>query len=211
MPENTSQTTGSQCPSCGIMVAAGYPKCPKCHANMPKAAPSKPSYTRGAPASGGTALEPSSAMAWIAGVAALLLVGGGTIYFLARGDGAKNRLGTSAAPAPPRAAAAEPRARSRALLPTSTDASVAGGGEPLADRRAAATTALRDQLSAGRLWSDVENVADDTSAVVLRTAYCADPKLRAVVDKLAPQLRAAKLTTLRCEARHGALVFELTP
>ena len=158
---------------------------------------------------GGTSLEPSSAMAWLAGIAALLLIGGGTIYFLTRDGSAKKSADATARTTPvvaPKAFVRGSEQPDPGLPAVFPDASAAAA---TAQDRSAAVTILSDALSAERMWSDVAFAPGDRTSLVLRTAYCADAKLRAVIDKVRPTLTSAKLVSLRCEARHGALVFEL--
>ena len=157
--------------------------------------------------SGGTALESSSAMAWIAGVVALLLIGGGTIYFLSSGNG-NSKKSRKAQPPPPIAAKAAPLP---ALQPDETPITIApdvAESAALVGKRTRAAASLRDELNKDRLWSEVEISPADNSTLILRSAHCADAKLKAAVATTLTSLQGAKFKLLRCQARHGSLVFE---
>ena len=73
------------------------------------------------------------------------------------------------------------------------------------DRRADATGALERNLGEDQLWATVRG---DGDAVVVQSAFCADPGLAARVDAAVVELRAAGFRSLRCVEQHGSIAFE---
>jgi hypothetical protein len=197
-----SQASGIICPHCGVTVAPGYPKCPKCHGGLPTVV--SPLHRTGTLSSGGTtaAEETGSLAMWIA-IGTVVIVLGAVVYFIMRDPGG----GTSAAAAD---AGTE-------LLVADGD----GGADDLAgedlvapeqddDGAAieAALDALGDDLATRRLWSGLEAGGDDGSTVRIESAYCEDPSLQSALDEHAGNLRDAGFRRVECYERHGTLVSE---
>ena len=65
------QDASTSCPACGVAVAPGYPRCPKCHAALPSAPLHLPAPARARQA-GGTSAASDSPLPWIVGAVAVL-------------------------------------------------------------------------------------------------------------------------------------------
>jgi hypothetical protein len=64
---------------------------------------------------------------------------------------------------------------------------------------------LDGTLREAQLWSKV-SVEDDT--IVIESALCEDPGVWAAIMAEAVSLRDAGITTARCQAQHGGVVFD---
>jgi len=82
--------------------------------------------------------------------------------------------------------------------------SVVDGG-PSDDVRASAAESLERLLGSDRLWATVR---DDGDAVVVQSAFCAEPGMAAHVDAAIVDLKAAGFRHLRCVEQHGSIAFE---
>ncbi len=194
---------GRHCPKCGISVAPGYPRCPKCHAAMPDA-PKMGSSASAQRVQGGTstAAETPRSWPWIAAAAGLAVLGVVGIFVLRSSEKKK--------PAPPPVAspAQAPVAAnvSAANEPTEVAPDPSAPDEPsLVQKRLEAQTSLREALDTRRLWATVDNDGDDLS---IHSAYCNDAAMAEAIDELEKQLGAAGIVHVACYERHGPLVFE---
>jgi len=77
--------------------------------------------------------------------------------------------------------------------------------KPAAPDPSAALAELDRVLRGRRLWSTIETAA---SRIDLRSGLCDDPGMRPAIDSVAPVLRGAGLTRLRCLAQSGTVVLE---
>lgn len=206
-PLNPGVTTSVPCPSCGVDVSVGYPRCPRCHAAVPQAPRAKRQTFREANIAGGTSVEPVTGpgggngllLVGLAAAVALLLV----IWLATRGDDTKK--------------AAEPAA---GVVEDEGDEDEGGGQDdedddttpdearpdrPAADDLPAAIRDLDEALRAAQMWSKVTRAGD---VVVVESSLCEDSAMWSAIAPLASQLRDAGATAVRCQAQHGGVVFE---
>jgi len=212
MPDRPSEPltpgvpTSVTCPSCGVEVAVGYPRCPRCHATVPQAAGAARPSVREAMLAGGTSVEPAGGgslrmplvLIGLAGLAILLLV----IWLATRKDE------PAAAPASDEVEAVEDDDEAE------LEEGEAPGGAPAVERRPApaaddrmpaAIRELDEALRAAQLWS---NVRREDDVVVVESALCEDATMWPTIAPLAAQLGDAGATAVRCQAPHGGVVFE---
>lgn len=208
MPEGNGPLTPSMpttvtCPSCGVDVQVGYPRCPRCHAAVPQAPRAKRQTFREASVAGGTTLEPAPGgrggllLLALAGLAAILL-----FIWLGTRDTASKK------PTEPAAGVVEDEEDEEAVDEEVDDdegATSADDDRPAADQMTAAIRDLDEALRAAQMWSKVAREGD---AVVVESALCEDKGMWAAIAPLAVQLRDAGASAVRCRAQHGAVVFE---
>jgi hypothetical protein len=185
------------CPSCGVAVVPGYAKCPKCQTPLPYGRGSR----RVSTVAGGTAVDdrrfPIVAIAAPLGIVLLIVLvkvcSGGSE------ESAKPETTTITPPPTPGPTVAQPQ------TPTGPPQNPTTPTQPVAADRAAASAELDRVLRLKRFWStiDVSGVQVD-----VRSASCDDPARPGVIDGVAPVLRGAGLTRLRCLAQSGTIVFE---
>lgn len=195
-------TVGSTCPACGLAVATGYLKCPKCHAALPNA-PTHGGDARAKQVQGGTSVQ-SGGNGWVYAVGGAAVVAAVLVFVLSRGgdDGQTRVVGAKAAPAdvdqaPPITAAA----------PDPAGPAVAAGGAPTprVDERVNAARLLMSRLESARMWSTVEVTGD---GLAIKSAYCDEPEVAATLDAVAADLVEAGVATVTCYERHGPKVFD---
>lgn len=195
------------CPSCGIQVMPGYPRCPRCQSPL-GAAPgpgSAPPVLR-VPTQGGTALAPSR-LPWIAGgVAALAVVVGAVLW--AGGDVEPEAEAAAGIAADAGAADAAAAVVEAAGEPTEIADQTDDPHDRAVAARSAAAQSLEALLSGQRLWSRVSIDELEPEVVVVRTAACDDPAMRPALAEARADLVEAGFSRLRCIARHGGKVFE---
>jgi hypothetical protein len=148
---------------------------------------------------GGTTLGTDGGFPWllvgVGGAAALAAVvwwvaaSGDDVRPVGAGDGAE----VASAAAPPARAA-----------PEAPGPPPAPAADPLAPLRDAAAS-LQRALAGDQLWATVDV---DGSAVVIRSAFCADAGLAARLAAEGVVLRSAGFTGVRCMEQHGSLAFE---
>jgi hypothetical protein len=196
----------SDCPSCGIAVAAGYLRCPKCHTEMPGG--TAPSFDGSAErVAGGTSVTTGdSSRIWIAAAIGLMAVAV-VVFLVARGGDDKAAApadsGGQAAPAPsPKRSAQRPAPTPSPVTAPETDDEVV---VPPAQRVAGVANMLRDRLDGARLWSTVD--LEGTDGLSIHSGYCSDEQMPGLIDALADDLRGAGLVRVTCYERHGAKVF----
>lgn len=202
---NRAPGASIECPSCGVAVAPGYPKCPKCHARLPYV-PS-PLHRVGSMASGGTSAADSGGGAGMwAVVAAIVIIAGAVTFFVMRGRG-----GDGAA-ADDYDAGAE---QATSAVDTTADDSAAlapAAGFDDDEDRVAVDTAVLDELSAKlaelRLWSSVDPEPADDTIIRIVSSHCEDGGLRRAVTSFAEAMKAAGFVRVQCFTQHGALSFE---
>lgn len=194
--------SGLICQKCGVTVAPGYPKCPKCHGAMPTVA--SPLARRGAVAAGGTSAVPGSGGFWIALL--IIAIVGAVIFFVIRRDEGDTNL--EGPPTVARDAGGEDDVDA-AVDDLVDDVALDDGdaGEPITPDEA--LDGLEQALSEGRLYSGVEASADDETVVRIESAHCEDAALRAAVDEAAEDLASAGFSRVRCYSRHGTRLFEI--
>jgi len=178
------------CPACGVPVVAGYARCPKCHASLPRRLATN--------VEGGTAIEQPRRFP-LATIVAVGVVGLGLILWLGLRHSSNNAPPTIvAAPAAQKPAASQPQ--QPALTPGATDTPVAPKG-PSPDAIAAD---LRHTLDKQRLWSTVTVTG---SRVEVRSSSCSDQAIQAPINSALHAFKTAGLTELRCVEQSGAVVF----
>jgi hypothetical protein len=205
-PLTPSLPTTVTCPSCGVDVAVGYPRCPRCHAAVPQAPRARRQTFRESNVAGGTSLEPPIGaggrggllLLVLGGVAALLLV----IYLATRGGDEPK-------------AAAQDEVEEEETDEEEDEAEQGGApdeGEAVEEEEGEAEdlmpSALRDldeALRAAQMWSKVTREDD---VVVVESSLCEDGGMWSAIAPLAAQLRDAGASAVRCRAQHGAVVFE---
>jgi hypothetical protein len=183
------------CPACGVVVVAGYARCPKCHAGLPGR------IKRTTVDPGGTAV-PGRRFP----IAMLVALGAGLVILFALGLRGTTKKVVEAPPPPSEpieAVAIHPPPRpptEPAVAPPTPAAPVA----PAPDLGAAVSD-LEDTLHRQRLWGRVEILGP---RIDVRSGSCADPAMRPLIDGKKSLLHAAGLTKLRCVEQSGAVVFE---
>ncbi len=183
------------CPKCGVAVVPGYVKCPKCHTVLPVARAGKQA------AAGGTAMggqgTPVAALV-VGGAVALGIV----LFFALR------KSSSEAAPPPDGGDAADQAepvgsgSTDPVVTPDDPTTTPGSAADPAA---ADAITALDRALKKERLWGKVEVAG---ARVEIRTSYCGDAGMTAVLEAARAALKEAGLTRLRCMEQSGAVVFE---
>jgi hypothetical protein len=202
------------CPSCGLAVSPGYPKCPKCHAAMPTAASFAPASSDARNVQGGTAVGGGvGSLVWIAvaGVVAVVAV----VVYVASGSSKDE------APAPaPTMGPVDPTidptidpTMKPAIDPARPDLDPFAGTGPdpaavaKADRaraRSRAAERIGAALDSARMWGTIEVQGEELH---IHSAYCpqiTDERLEAGRDDSGAPLFAA----VSCFERHGPLVWE---
>ena len=192
------------CPECGVAVAPGYPKCPKCHARLPYV-PS-PLQRVGSMASGGTsASEGGGGAGMWAVVAAIVLVAGAVTFFVARGGG-----GGAAAAGDADAAVEEATTVAQPEDDLEDDLAAPEGAE--AEEPREIDTAVIEELNAKlaelRVWSSVGQDSADDSIVRIVSSHCEDGALRRAVTTYAEAMRDSGFLRVQCFTQHGALSFD---
>ncbi len=200
-PEQQLQGSGLICQNCGVTVAPGYPKCPKCHGAMPHV--TSPLARHGTATAGGTSAVPGSGGFWIALLTIAIV--GAVIFFMMRGDEGESNPERSSAVARDAGGEDEMDATVEGVV---EDVSLDDGdaGAPLTPDEALGS--LEQALADQRLYSGVEANADDETAVRIESAHCEDAGLRAAVEATADDLVSAGFVRVQCYSRHGTRLFE---
>ncbi|MCA9674929.1 MAG: hypothetical protein H6709_05125 [Kofleriaceae bacterium] len=198
------------CPGCGVAVAIGYPRCPKCHAALPQPARSRRATARDELLTGGTSVEPSGGYRGLAliGVVVLGLIVAVVVMTRRGGD-----RGGARAPSDDRDDRADraddrtggTRADDVDDLPELPPATQTGGGAAAADPLAGAIRDLSEALRTERLWSKVSH---DGTEIVVESSLCGDTAMHEVLAQQVAPLHDAGARSLRCQEPHGGLVFE---
>jgi len=196
-----------------VAVAVGYPKCPRCHHEVPQAAVRGKRLTfREEMLSGGTSIEPpedatarSPVALFAGGVVALAAIVVGWLLLrpdqsLARAAEVPEAEGEAESADEEDVTAAEPaEPGARPVEPGAAEPAAAAAGPQLGD----AVRVLDDQLRGERLWSKVRV---DGDAIEIESSLCDDDAMKAVVDGAG--LAAAGASAVRCVAPHGTVVWE---
>jgi hypothetical protein len=210
MPEGSGPLTPSMpttvtCPSCGVDVQVGYPRCPRCHAAVPQAPRAKRQTFRESNVAGGTSLEPPAAPGGRTGLLILALAGVAAILlFIWLGT----RDTPDRKPTEPAAGVVEDEEddeEDEEEVDDDEGAAPDDDDRPAADQMPAALRDLDEALRAAQMWSKVTREGD---VVVVESALCEDKGMWAAIAPLAVQLRDAGASAVRCRAQHGAVVFE---
>lgn len=196
------------CPACGVPVAIGYPRCPKCHAAVPSVS-AAPRARRGSVREqllgGGTSVEPATVgtggvpwLPWVIAAVVLIAIGG----FLAfRGGDSK--------PAP--AANVEDTEEEDEDVDDTDDTAddevtaaprTAPGVEP-EDTIPQAVQLLDDHLRGERLWAKV--VREDT-VLAIESKLCS--QIDGEIGAVAADLKSLGATAVSCTSVNGELMFE---
>ena len=197
------------CPGCGVALAVGYPKCPRCHASVPQGPRSKRQTVREEMIAGGTSLEPPAAAprSWPWLLAAALVIGGLVVWVASRRD-----QRARAAPTDSNAVTDDNERDDETAASAAEDdedvAAATGQAAAAAPGPADLGPAIREldgALRGERLWA---KVTADGDVVVIESALCGDSAIALVVDELGAGLRAAGARSVRCQEPHGAVVFD---
>lgn len=185
------------CPACGVAVTAGYPRCPRCHAPMPGAG--APRGRRDTHQGGGTTVKerPSRWSAAALVVAVVGVVAGVVALVLTRGAAHHTVAEPTVTPVAP------PPVSARTLdEPAAPPAEVAPVRDPwpVLDRLERAAAGERLYLKATARGASVE----------LRSSFCGEARVEALVDAALPALRAQGIARVTCVELHGAAVFART-
>ncbi|MBL8620843.1 MAG: hypothetical protein JNK64_06050 [Myxococcales bacterium] len=185
------------CPSCGVAVTAGYPRCPRCHAPMPGVGAAR--GRRDTNQGGGTTVKerPSRWSAAALAVALVAVVAGVVALVLTRGAAHHTVAEPTVTPvAPPPLSARtldEPEAPSPDVAPVRDP-------WPVLDRLERAAASERLYLKATARGASVE----------LRSSFCGEARVEALVDAALPALREQGIARVTCVELHGAAVFART-
>jgi hypothetical protein len=194
------------CPSCGVAVAVGYPKCPRCHSAVPQAPRTKRQTLREEMLAGGTSVEPpempatSSPLLPLAiGVVALGAVIAG--FVLLRKEPTTQ---PAIEPAGEGADDTEPEQDDEPEATTEPGATAEAGAAPVEEvDLSGAVDSLSEELRVQRLWATVR--ADGT-VIEIQSSLCDDKAMTAAVDGAG--LAGSGATAVRCVAAHGGVVWE---
>lgn len=190
MPASSQRPT---CPSCGIAVTPGYRRCPKCHAALPSSVQMSRLDTAGGGGGATTTApldEPGARWPWY--LAGLVVLGGAVAVIV---HGSRDERPAAPLPDDPiideaEAAPDEPPADDE-VAPAPRVGTPDPG--PAADRLA--------RLMAGvRLYATVEA---DGELLEIRSSFCDDDRISALLADVAPDLRAAGVADVRCRALGG--------
>jgi hypothetical protein len=178
------------CPNCGIQVTAGYARCPKCKAEMPKSA-----ATNRTPASGGGTSATGRTISLGAVLIAVLITA--LASYLAHKEWPRV-VGE-------RIQAAAPADKSNDAGPDEIPEDTEVNRDELLDE-------LTKSLAEAKVWSWVDVDENDKYTVVVRSQFCDESLLGEAIDAVTENL-ATGFTKVRCYARYGELVFAepLTP
>jgi hypothetical protein len=205
---------GTACPACGVAVAPGYPRCPKCHAVMPSAAVNRNPRGTNATIRVRSTRPAADKTLWLGGAAiALVVVGFIVIAYRDKAGGTE----LSEAVADDGTEADEDDSLAEDL-----DASDEGDGDGDGDGEREGDDpdrahdqavdrlleSLADELGAARLWSSVSYESDQADVVRVESAFCSDDELYRIVDGNARALRDHGFVRLQCISRHGVLTVD---
>ena len=198
------------CPSCGVAVQVGYPKCPKCQTVMPSRRTKRQTF-RDENLAGGTSVAPEDtggSGGWILALVLLLVGGGVAVYFATRGGAKKEEPAaedqadddededdTTPAQNEGEEETATPGQPARPVKPGATPA------QPVK----AAVMAVDDALRAERLWA---KVSAERTVLVIESSLCGDPGVKSVISGEADVLRTAGFVSVRCQSPNGQVDFE---
>jgi hypothetical protein len=211
--QDSGPVSGRLCARCGLTVAAGYARCPRCQADLPvaRARPPTGPPPRGA---GGTVVEPLLDRRRVG-----ILAGGGialaviVLWLVFRGDDAPAKPG--AGTDDPVAAAGDDDPGPAGPGPGGGDDSAdvgpspppvpVGPTPPAGGSRNGAVGGLSRALREARLWA---TVSGDGDGVLIESSFCDDTGLASIVDGATAELRQVGFTSVRCRAPHGGVVFD---
>jgi hypothetical protein len=192
-PRPPGVPTTVTCPGCGVAVAVGYPRCPRCQAAVPRG---RPPTLQG----GGTSLagERSEWPRWALAGAALTLVFGAVLWLATRESPARATDAGALADAEAfeEEDAEEEEEGEVALAP-------APGAEPV--EAATALRQLDEALRSERLWAKLRVAG---ALIEIESALCDDAAMWPAIAGVAEALHASGARAVRCLAPHGAVVFE---
>lgn len=206
-PLTPAVPTHVTCPSCGVAVQVGYPRCPRCHAKVAQpASPARtkrPTFREELLAGGTSVADDEGGRLWwvVGGLGGIVVVL--AVWLLARGDerpagaGALDAGTEDVTDDEPDEADDDPAPEA----PSPPTGAAPADDDGLAD----ALRALDDALRTARLWSKVTR-ADDV--VVIESSLCDDDEMAPAIDELAADLAAAGAAAVRCVAPHGAVAWE---
>lgn len=195
------------CPSCGVAVQVGYPRCPRCQSPVPAPPRAKRATARDTLA-GGTTVAPEAPrrIGWLVAAGIVLVAGSVGVWLASRSD-----RPAAGATEPDEAEEEEDEGEDEVAEPGGEPEPAGRRDDPTptpAGRGAAAAGAVR-QLEAAlrddRLWA---RVSHDAEVVVIESSLCDDPGMWPAIMAEAATLRAVGLAAVRCTAPHGGVVFE---
>lgn len=191
-------TSNPPCPSCGVAVLPGYMKCPRCHAEQPRA-------RRTSIQPGGTAVVTRDKFPIIPIVGGVVVAVAIALFF-----GMRRGHATSGEQAGASDAVPEELTRPQTLpgdippiesaVPTPRPVTPPAGPTP--------AQAIGDLEHAIRMARMFASVRQDGTVVVVRSATCGDSDFASVLSGASSSLAASGLTKLRCLEQSGRVVFE---
>jgi hypothetical protein len=197
------------CPNCGVAVAKGYPRCPKCQATLPVVRLKRATFREENLEGGTTMAAPEGAAAsrasWIAAIALLVIGAGIAVYFATRGGAPREPVGTTEPDEPVADDDDTDETPTQGVEPDQPAARRNPTGEPRAYTAKQVMTRIDDELRTERLWA---KVTSDDDVLVIESALCAEPGVKQVLSGEADGLRAAGFSTVRCQSPNGQPVFE---
>jgi len=203
-------STSVPCPACGVPVAVGYPRCPKCKAAVPMSARARRGSVREQLLSGGTSVEPepsSVGKPWLPWVlVALVVVAIGAFLALRSGGDDDAAVAPGAKVEDEEAAEGDDDADEATTdddVVTAPRGSAAPVVEPAADPMPDAVVSLDEALRGQRLWAKVTNRG---TTLLIESSLC--PQIEGQIDALAGVARGLGARAVECHAEHGQLMFE---
>jgi len=198
------------CPACGVPVARGYLRCPKCKANVPQAPRARRGSVREELLAGGTSVEsPSNVGAWLPWVLVALLIVGVGAFVAFRSGGKASKPGPAKVEEPDDDTDTDVEDDDEA---SDDDDDVASPGRATgprdrtrpADPMREAADALDEDLRDARLWAKVTH--DDSAVLRVESSLC--PQIEENLAELAARARALGARQVECHAQHGQVMFE---
>lgn len=189
------------CRSCGVSVALGYARCPRCRTpleleGVDGAELSRARRISGAPGGTSMAPAPSSSRWLVAGAAASIAVGALAAFLLVRRPPAAapppaSEQGALEAPGEPEPSAIVAPAEATPVAAPPASSEALGG--------------LRSMLGKARLFAQLASAGD---RLELRSASCDDSQLPVLLAEAREALWQAGIRHVRCLEPHGQVVFE---
>lgn len=200
-PLTPTVPTSVTCPNCGVAVAVGYPRCPRCHAAVPQGGRATLQTFRGKGLAGGTSVAPHGGS-----VVRFAAIAAGAVIAIAVGLWLVTRDGDQPAATGPdddtEAVEEEEGAGDDEVV--ADDEAPATVREGASEARRDAIRALEETLRGEQLWSKVRG---DGDTVTIESSLCDDPAMSPAIGASVSELRAAGVAIVECIAPHGAVVF----
>ena len=167
---------------------------------------------RNAGGQGGTALQPESNKLWIiAGVAILTVIA--IVVIQARSSSTNEGLSSSKTQVETEVETDVDENAPIAITPTEqTPIGIELEQEDTEkiEIQRQAISELTETLKRARLWTTISISTASDSVLSIVSGACEDEAMKPNIQKVAATLKTAEFTTVRCVAKHGALLFELS-